>query len=558
MQNEIFFQLTKIIGGAGLFIYGMKVMTHSLEEAAGSKLRSIISKLMKNQISGMMIGTLIAFLIHSGAATVMMVGFVNSGLMTFLQPIGFMIGTNLGTTLSMQVISFDIGKYCFLFIGLGFLINMFSKNVKVKHIGIIMIGFGILFLGMETMKDAVSPFKKSPFITRIFNYTDATTFLGMASGIALSTIATAVMQSSGAMIGILFALCGSGVITHFNTVFPLIIGAHIGTCIVTVIGAIGTNTAARRSAWAHVMFNVIGAVMAAIMYPIYSYIIPRLSSNNIVREVANTHTIVQTINGLIFLLLIPLFVKFMNFIVSSKEAEEHGTFLDNDLLEKPERAIVASISELERMLGITRRMLKDTISGFKDLDRKKFSRVSVDEESTDKLKNAIADYCVDLGQRKLSSRQSFMIQFINQTAIDIERIGDHIEKIIEFTLQRIKKNIWYKKDDFDELQQLFILADAVLVATTNSLNPDRTDFSEAKVKLANAIKDYKTYSKSFKDKHYLKIKEHTQTAIEGYYIHEYILYFDRIVKHLARISIIENDQLFFIKNEKLDWKAPKI
>jgi phosphate:Na+ symporter len=558
MDLNLFIQLTKILGGAGLFIYGMKVMTHSLEAAAGNQLRTIISKLMKNQFSGLLVGTLIAFLIHSGAATVMMTGFVNSGLMSFLQSIGFMIGTNIGTTLSMQIISFDIGKYCFLSIGIGFLIIILTKKENWIHLGTILIGFGILFLGMETMKDAVSPFKNSQYITKFFNYTDAYTVTGMITGIALSCLFTAIMQSSGAMIGILFALSSAGIITSYNTVFPLILGAHIGTCIVTVIGSIGTNSAARRAAWSHVMFNFIGAVIAAAMFPVYEKIVYAVSSRDLVHIIANTHTIVQCVNGIVFLLAIKIFSKLMHIIIKYKRQEEQGTFLDNQLIEKPESAISAAICELERMLEVTRKMLSVMMSGLKNIDESRFSIVLKNEEVTDKLKNAISDYCVGVVERKLSSRQTLMIQYINQTAIDIERIGDHIEKIIEFTLERFKKNVWYDEKDFHDIEDLFNLTDSVIAAVEDSLNPLKTDSSKSKIILKESIEKYKQYSKSVKEKQLIKIKEYQESAMESYFYNKYILYLDRIVKHLGRISIIENDEFFIIKPEKFEHKKDKV
>jgi len=190
MKEQIYFEIFRLLGGAGLFIFGMKIMTKALETAAGSKLRSLLSGLLKNQFTGLLAGTTISFLIHSGAATVMLVGFVNSGLMTFTQSIGVMLGANLGTTLSMQIVSFNVGKYCFLAIAIGFMMELFSKKEFIKYSGVILLGFGVLFLGMETMKDAVTPFKNSPYIAQIFSKTDASTSSGMIIGIAASTVLT--------------------------------------------------------------------------------------------------------------------------------------------------------------------------------------------------------------------------------------------------------------------------------------------------------------------------------------------------------------------------------
>lgn len=557
MNKEILLEFFKLLGGAGLFIFGMKIMTHSLEAVAGNKLRIWLAKLTKTKFKSVLIGTVVSFLIHSGAATVMTVGFIHSGLLNFAQSFGIVLGSNIGTTLSMQIISFDIGKYCFLLIAAGFLIDMFSKNESLKNSGKLLIGFGILFLGIEVMKEAVAPFKKSEYFLKMFRTTDASTVSGMIVGIFISTVFTAIMQSSGAMIGILFALAASGVINDFKFVFPLILGAHIGTCLVTIIGAIGTNIEAKRSAWSHVLFNFFGAVIAALMYPLYNYIIPSISQHNITREIANAHTIIQTLNSIIFLCFYNHFVRFIVFLFKSKEEETAGTFLNDDLIITPERAIVASIKETERMLGISRKMLKHAIAAFVKMDKIKFIEVEKYEESIDKIKEAIIDYLIEINELRLSSRQSLLTQYINQTVIEIERIGDHIEKIIEYTKLKMKSKIWFDNDDMNDLIEIYKHIDAVIEHAIKSIDIENQEFKNNCAGLMKKVNDYEKYSASIREKHLEKVKVHVEASITAYFYKQYHMRFDKIVKHIKNVSEIENERLFYIKSSKLDRVQPK-
>ncbi|MBP7654038.1 Na/Pi cotransporter family protein [Candidatus Dependentiae bacterium] len=552
MNKDILLEIFQLLGGAGLFIFGMKVMTHSLEAVAGNKLRNWLAKLTKTKIKSVLIGTIVSFLIHSGAATVMTVGFIHSGLLNFSQSFGITLGANIGTTLSMQIISFDIGKYCFLLIAIGFLTEMFSKNESVKNLGKLFIGFGILFLGIEVMKEAVAPFKKSEYFLNMFKTTDASTVSGMILGITVSTVFTGIMQSSGAMIGILFALSSSGVINDFKFVFPLILGAHIGTCVVTVIGAIGTNIEAKRASWSHVLFNVIGAVIAALMYPFYNYIIPLISQNNITREIANAHTIIQTVNSVIFLIFYNSFIKFINFIIKSKDQEISGTFLNDDLIITPERAIVSAVKEVERMLGISKKMLKQAIAAFVKMDKIRFIEVEKYEESIDKIKNAIIDYLIEINELRLSSRQTMLTQYVNQIVIEIERIGDHIEKIIEYTKLKIKNRIWFDNDDMNDLIELYKLADQVIEAAILSINIEHSEFKKNCKILTDKISAYENFSVIIRDKHLEKVKIHIEASLTSYFFRQYQMRFDKLVKHIKNVSDIENEKLFYIKTEKLD------
>ncbi len=557
-SSETLFNIFRLLGGAGLFIFGMKVMTSSLQEALGGQLKRVLAISSRNQLVGVLVGTVVAFLVHSGAATVMVVNFVNAGLLELVKSIGLTVGANIGTTLSMQVVAFDLGKYCYLAVGIGFLLEMVSKNKSAKHVGRIIIGFGVLFLGMETMKEAMMPYRSSEFFRSLITSTDASTPTGMAWGIFVSTLITAILQSSGAMIGIIFALAGTGLATGFQFVFPLILGAHIGTCVVTMVGAVGTNIAARRAAWSHLVFNVAGALLAALMYPLYAAVIPSFSGGSLVREVANTHTLVQIVNGVVCVALAAPYVRLLRVIVPSSEAEEHGSWLSDGLLQTPENAISVAVKELSRMISITRRMFRTMIAGFTRSDRSKFLAVEKDEDAVDKIKEAIDDYVVSLGTMKLSDRQSVMIQLISQAAADIERIGDHIESLIEITVMKIERGIWFSEKTTLDLVNLVNKVDQILQLASASLDPAHADFKDPGGKIRVATEEYQALARAVQAAMRERIESHAEQGIVGFFFMKYLTSFNKLVKHIRGIMHAESENHFLIKEDKLNQVGARL
>jgi len=549
-QDGILLSLIMLLGGAGMFIFGMKVLTQSLAAVAGDRFRSLLSGLIRNRLAGFAVGTGVSALVHSGAATAMLVGFVNAGLITFLQSIGVMLGANVGTTLAMQIVSFDVGKYAYLAIGLGFAIDLFGRKPVVKNLGIMLLAFGLLFLGIDIMKTAVMPFKNSGVITAVFGSMNAGTLAGMAGGVLASAVLTAVMQSSGATIGILFALCGAGVISNFSALFPLILGAHVGTCVVTLFAAAGTNISARRSAVSHLVFNILGVILAGFMFPFYKAFIPLISGHDLARQAANIHTFVQTFNAVLCLVLAVPFAKFIKLIFPSREKEERS-FLDHSLLELPENAVLASLREVARMLGVTRRMLETMKDSFRSNSTSRFDRIEQDENVVDRLKYAIIDYMVALGQKKISSRQALMIQYVNHAAADIERIADHIESLVDVSGQIRRKGVRFDESSRKEILALFAEIDDLLNFSIRSLDPSDPGFKKANAKVSASIGRYQSLAGRVRRNLQSKIRSHEEDALTGYYFARYLLSLDKVIKHIGSISHIEKERFFFIKEHKI-------
>jgi len=276
-----------VLGGLALFVFGMSVMTDGLRRAAGMHLRAVLHRSTRSRFAGLGLGTVLGALVHSSAATVMLVGFVNAGLMTFSQTVPAMLGANIGTTISMQIVSFKIGTYCYVAITIGFILQMAGRRERTRNIGRALLGFGLLFLGMNTMSDAIRPHRDS--LVPLLAGVDGATPLGLLAGIALSTALTAIWQSSGATVGICFALVTAGVFTRFEQVFPIVLGAHIGTCTTALLGSFGTGIEARRCSVSHLLFNLFNVALAVAMRHTWFEYIPYLSSD-LIRQTAHFHT----------------------------------------------------------------------------------------------------------------------------------------------------------------------------------------------------------------------------------------------------------------------------
>ena len=551
----IFIALTKLLGGLALFVYGMFISSDSLQKAAGRGMRTLLYRLTKNRFAGFGVGTGLSFLIHSGPVMVMLVGFINAGLLSLQESVAVMIGANVGTTLSMQIVSFDIGKYCFLAIGIGYLLNLVFKKEELKAALMVVFGFGLIFLGMMTMTEAIIPLKDAGYFTAVISRFHAETLLGVFLGLLIATFCTTIMQSSGAMIGITFALSKAGVLTSFDQVFPLVLGAHIGTTTTALLGSIGTNISAKRAAVSHLLFNLLGAFLALAMMSFYRWFIP-LTSSDLVHQVANIHTLVQLINGLILLPFIKPFTNFVVKLTPSKHHDSEKSYLDDELLDTPEKAIMAGLHELRRMSKIAREMFQNSMKGLLDLDFDRFRFVRKEEEILDNLKTSINNFLLLLAERRLSRRQSIMIQYLMTAASDLERIGDHIETLTELSREKHKRNIWFDNDSMMDLMELYKRSDSIICLIIKSFEPS---FYDSPANLANKILEERNrfvlLSNRIRSRYNERILDRKETALSGIFFIRYVNCFNKLVKHSKTIAVVEKEPFFFIKKHKLEKRT---
>jgi len=548
--NDIFFLISAVLGGLALFIFGMNIMTKGLRGTTGSRLRTVLAKSTRSRFAGIGLGTLIGFLVQSSAGTVMVVGFANAGLMTLAQSVPPMLGINIGTTLSMQLISLKLGTYCYFVLALGFLIYMVIPHGRGRQFGYALLGFGLLFLGMNVMSDAIRPYRE--FLVPYVAHVDGSTLGGMMAGVGLATAVTGIIQSSGAMIGMVFVMISSGVINDLQGAYPIIIGANVGTCVTALLGSIGTNLEARRSAVSHLVFNIMSAVLGIVAAPLFYKYIP-MTADNTIHQAANANTVKMAISALLVLPFSRWHARVVETVLPGKRQPWERSFLDHELLDRPERAIYASIRELQRMARICLRSLRLDADLLFTHEQMKVRRIKLNEEIIDEIKVAMREYFSAVTEHYLSKRQAILIQHVDRCVMDIERVGDHIDAMCD--LSERHRRIPRARFSHDMLERVFALyesASKVLKLVTDSLNPENKRFQATAAAILESRDEY--MRKSIETRRALLDKTAAKeiSSIGGVFFSEYIGTFDRIVKHAKIIALVEQRPEFWIKRKKLD------
>ena len=463
--------IISLFGGLALFLFGMEQMSEGMKKTAGDKMRSILSALTNNRLIGMTVGAFVTMVIQSSSATtVMLVSFVQAQLMTFVQSLGVILGADIGTTITAQLIAFKLTDYALLMIAVGFAIRMFSRKENSKHIGEVIMGFGILFFGMKLMSDAMKPLRTyQPFIDMLRGLENP--FLGLLVG----AVFTALIQSSSAFTGIVIVLAQQGLLT-LDAGIPLIFGANIGTCITAGLASIGTSREARRVAIAHVMFKIAGVLLFIFWVPTFAEIIRSISptsssvgmdklASETPRQIANAHTIFNVSLAFIFLPFTTFFANIIMKIYPEKK-EDKGVqlviwHLDDDVISTPALAIDLARSEILRMAKIIGRMLEAVIEPFttnEPLQDEVYPQLSLvegvemREEKLDYLDMKIVKYLRKIGQQELSENQIQEVYGLMSIVNDIESIGDTIEKnMIPLLAKKDSLNMDFSPEGKEEL-----------------------------------------------------------------------------------------------------------
>ena len=452
--------ILSLFGGLALFLYGMQMMSTGLEAAAGNKMKSILEKLTSNRIKGVVVGAIITAVIQSSSATtVMVVGFVNSGLMTLKQAVWIIMGANIGTTITGQLIALDIGASAPLFAIIGVGAIMFVKNEKVHHISSIIAGLGILFMGMDMMGAAMEPLQNSEAFINLM-----TQFSNPFLGILVGAVFTAVIQSSSASVGILQALAATGMIPLSSAVFVLF-GQNIGTCITAVLASIGMKVNAKRTTIIHLMFNIIGTIIfttICVATPAYVNWVESLTPGDPVAQIANAHTIFNIVTTLILLPFGSYMAKAAERILpDSKKAD------DEDLRLKYIRPFESSYSignsavavtqvkeEVGRMLDMVSKNIGDAFDTLIQYDDKARKKVDEREEYIDYLNKGISEYIVSLMSTEMNTEDSRKINGYYAIISNLERIGDHATNLAEYADDMKKWELKFSDNVLEELGEM--------------------------------------------------------------------------------------------------------
>ena len=448
-----------LFGGLALFLYGMQMMSNGLEAAAGSKKKSILEKLTPNRIKGVLVGAVITAVIQSSSATtVMVVGFVNSGLMTLQQAVWIIMGANIGTTITGQLIALDIGAIAPLFAIIGVGAIMFSKNEKVHHISSIIAGLGILFIGMDMMGAAMEPLQESEAFINLM-----TQFSNPLLGILVGAVFTAVIQSSSASVGILQALAATGMIPLSSAVYVLF-GQNIGTCITAVLASIGTKVNARRTTVIHLMFNIIGTAIFTVICMVTPYVslVESITPGDPVAQIANAHTIFNIVTTLILLPFGTYMARAaVRILPDSKKEDDEDLRLkyirpfDSSYAVGNSAIAVAQVKdEVNRMLDMVSKNIGDAFDTLIKYDEKSRQKVEEREEYIDYLNKGISEYIVSLMSGEMNADDSRKINGYYAIISNLERIGDHATNIAEYADDMKKWDLQFSDNVLDELEEM--------------------------------------------------------------------------------------------------------
>lgn len=538
-MKDAFFTVIELLGGLGLFLYGMKIMGEGLENSAGDKLKSILEKVTKNRFIGVTVGAVVTAIVQSSSATtVMVVGFVNAGLMNLVQAAGVIMGANIGTTITAQLVAFKLTDYAPLFIAIGAIIVMSAKAKKRKEVGNIVLGFGLLFLGMATMSSAMKPLANSPVFEQMVLAIGDNTLIGIIVGLAM----TAVLQSSSATTGILISLATAGAI-NIEAALPILFGCNIGTCVTALLACIGTTITAKKAAVLHLLFNVIGTIIFLPFIKILGTMVTQISPGEVARQVANAHTIFNIVATVVIFPFIGILITFVNKVIKGEDdIEKVGPkFIDDKILETPVIAAGQVIKETIRMANKARKNLEISKEAFDKKDEKLVKKVYENEEIINVLEESITAYLVKLSKYDLSDKERNIVAATFHVVSDIERIGDHAENIAELALQRSLKNLNYSESAIKELDTMYADTIRALETSIKAYEDRNIQKAEAVYHIEHRID---SQQKEYRNNHIARLNEGKCSAYEGAIFMDLLSNLERIGDHATNIadSVIQNNK----------------
>lgn len=530
-----------LMGGLGLFLYGMKMMGEGLELVAGSRLRRLLEVLTTNRFMGLFVGFLVTAIIQSSSATtVMVVGFVNAGLMSLSQAVGVIMGANIGTTTTSALIALKLTSIAPVLILLGVVMQIGSKRQRVNQIGHIVIGFGILFFGMNIMSEAMKPLQHSQaFANMLSLFTNP--LLGILAGLVL----TAVIQSSSASIGILQALAISGVINVGQSMYVLF-GQNIGTCVTAMLASIGTTKTAKRAAVIHLLFNIIGTVIFVVITLLIPFreIVEKIIPNNVVAQIAFVHIIFNVVTTFILIPFINVLVRASTYIVrgTDKIQEELSLeYLDPRILNTPAIAVSQVLKEVERMADLVQETITKAMKSFIELDEKAIPEVLQNERIINFLNKEITDYLVKINALELQEEDSKVIGSLYHVVNDLERIGDHAENITEFTQDFIAQKYKFSDAARSEIIEvnnkvLEVVDIAFTVFRQHKYDKDIIDFMSDIEQMVDDLTD------KFKENHIARLNRQECSSAVGVYFVEILNNLERVSDHATNVAYSLNSK----------------
>lgn len=536
------FDVLSLIGGLALFLFGMQTMGNALEKKAGGQLKNVLTKMTNNPVKGFLLGLIVTSIIQSSSATtVMVVGFVNSGIMTLHQSIGIIMGANVGTTITAWILSlmavdgagimafFKPSSFVPVLAIIGVFLLMFNKKQKNKDTATILLGFAVLMTGMSAMSDAVSGLKEVPEFTNML-----TLFSNPVLGVIAGAVLTAIIQSSSASVGILQALSTTGVIT-FGTAFPVLLGMSIGTCVTAMLAAIGANKNAKRATFVHLYFNVIGTAVVLALFYGANAIFRFGFVDNIVGEVeiAVAHTAFKVICTVFWFPLIKLLEKLATLTVRDTEEKEHYEILDERLFATPAVAVDRSKAVTEKMAEISISAIDSALSLLDSYSTKKAEEILAAEKKADKYEDKLGSYLVKVSALELSDEDSNEATKLLHIISDFERISDHAVNIMSSAEEINEKKLAFSDKAKKEIITLAAAVDEITELAYRSFKENDLQAAMKVEPLEQVVDDLRDKIKS---KHIKRLQEGRCTIELGFILSDLLTDLERVSDHCSNIA----------------------
>jgi len=536
--KEILNILFPLLGGLGLFLYGMTVMSEGLEKSAGNRLEKIIEKMSGNIFIGVFVGAIVTMIVQSSSATtVMVVGFVNAGIMSLTQSIGIIMGANIGTTITAQLVSIKLTALAPIAIALGTSIKLFSKQSKKIVIGEIILGFGILFLGMDLMKDAMSPLKSYSGFTDLVVSIGSGTAWGTIKGFFVGFLITAIVQSSSATTGILVALAGTGALP-IESAFPILLGTNVGTCVTALLSSISASRTAKRAAMMHLLFNVIGTAVFIIFFSHMTVSIVKSMGNDSARQLANAHTLFNILNTIILLPFAGLIVKAVQIMIPPTDEEKAEEllgvkYLDERILETPSIALGQVMKEVLHMGNLATISFESASEALKTNNPKLIDKTFKVEKSINALEREISNYLVKLSNSSVGDYDREIVDGLFSTINDIERVGDHAENLAELAHFKIENNIIFSDKAVLELEQMVSTVNTSFVKALESMRESNQKLAKEVIEIEGVVDEME---KTLRKKHIRRLNEGRCETNSGIIFLDIISNLERISDHAKNIA----------------------
>lgn len=543
-MEQVIFQA---LGGLGMFLFGMKIMSEGLQKVAGKKLRQTLNIVSNNRFIGCGVGAIVTSIVQSSSATtVMLVSFVDTGLMSLTQAVGVILGANIGTTVTAQLIAFKITAYALPAIAAGTFLKFFVGRKKWEYVGDVLLGFGLVFFGLATMKAGFAPLKEDPDFIALFARFSAGTYGGILLCVLVGTILTMILQSSSATVGITMMLAMQGLIS-FETSVALILGDNIGTTITAELAAIGASINAHRAARAHTLFNVIGVGIIILAFPYFIQLVQFITGTfmnygaadlvvngehpNVARYIANSHTLFNIVNATIFLLVLPYLVKVAVWLTPHKEEKEDFDellqikYLDNKYVDTPTVALERARAEIIRMGEALLIMFDDVVKSIESRKIKDLSKWKKREDTLDNLQKEITKYLVQIMQKPIMPEESKEISGLTRMTNNFERAGDEVENIARLIEELIEQNLFISEGGMKDYHEMSEEVRNFIIFVLEAIIEEDSNIMEKALEIENRIDQMR---EDMKSNHLMRLQSGICTVDPGLILVDMLSSFEKL------------------------------